>query len=84
VQVSPDVPVLHMDHRSSMSDGVVLDALFELGIYVCNEALLGSVSFSQTLDKLLVVKSPIGILDALSAISQRYNSYTYTMQCYIF
>lgn len=64
------MPVLHIDHRSSMSDGFILDALFELGVYVCDETLLGSVSFTQTLDKLLVVKSPIGILDALSAIPQ--------------
>jgi hypothetical protein len=58
-----------MDIQTGMSDGLILEALFDIGIYVCYEALLGSASFSQTLDKLLVSKTPVGILDSLVAVS---------------
>lgn len=72
VKVSPQVPVLHMTYKDMPKEAA--SAFADLGLYIFDPSVLGGISYSQEVTKLVYTPSVKGVLEALCSISSKVHS----------
>jgi hypothetical protein len=66
-KVSAKAPVLHMSYKAIGDEAIC--GLADIGVYVFDPSLLGTLSYSKVIESLLIPSSPRAVLDALSVVN---------------